>query len=174
MRTSRRFSCASRATRKEGTVNGGTLLNGKAFQPIGTGALRWRLFDFGKVEAEVAQSRGTYAEALAEYRHAALKATEDIENALMELAQTQVRLEELQDEVASLTRARDLSERAYKAGAIPLTDVLDADGQLLVARNDVESTRADAARAAVRTFRALGGGWVARSNPFITAAKWES
>jgi len=37
----------------------------------------------------------------------------------------QVRLQELQDEVASLTRARDLSERAYKAGAIPLTDVLD-------------------------------------------------
>jgi len=31
----------------------------------------------------------------------------------MELAQTQVRLEELRGEVTSLTRARDLSERAY-------------------------------------------------------------
>jgi outer membrane protein TolC len=100
-----------------------------------------------------------------------LKATEDIENALMELAQTQVRLEELQDEVASLTRARDLSERAYKAGAIPLTDVLDADGQLLVARNDVKSTRAGAARAAVRTFRALDGGWDIRSNPSLSVVK---
>ena len=29
------------------SINGGTLFNGKAFQPIGTGALRWRLFDFG-------------------------------------------------------------------------------------------------------------------------------
>src|SRR5262250_1028754 len=153
------------------SINGGTLFNGKAFQPIGAGALRWRLFDFGKVAAEVAQSRGAYAEALAEYREAALRATEDIENALMELAQTQVRLEELQGEVTSLTRARDLSERAYKAGAIPLTDVLDADRQLLVARNDVESTRADAARAAVRTFRALGGGWDIRSNPSIAAVK---
>jgi hypothetical protein len=82
-----------------------------------------------------------------------------------------VRLEELQGEVASLTRARDLSERAYKAGAIPLTDVLIADSQLLVARNDVESTRADAARAAVRTFRALGGGWDIRSNSSLTAVK---
>jgi outer membrane protein TolC len=36
---------------------------------------------------------------------------------------------------------------------------LDADRQLLVARDELESTRADAARAAVRTFRALGGGW---------------
>src|SRR5499425_797086 len=153
------------------SINGGTLFNGKAFRPIGTGALRWRLFDFGKVAAEVAQSRGAYAEALAEYRQAALRATEDIENALMELSQTQVRLQELQGEVASLTRARDLSERAYKAGAIPLTDVLDADRQLLVARNDVESTRAAAARAAVRTFRALGGGWDVRSNPSIAWVK---
>jgi NodT family efflux transporter outer membrane factor (OMF) lipoprotein len=153
------------------STNGGTLFNGKAFQPIGTGALRWRLFDFGRVAAEVAQSRGAYAEALAAYRQAALRASEDVENALMELAQTQVRLEELQGEVASLTRARDLSERAYKAGAIPLTDVLNADSQLLVARNDVESTRADAARAAVRTFRALGGGWDIRSNPSIAAVK---
>jgi NodT family efflux transporter outer membrane factor (OMF) lipoprotein len=153
------------------SINGGTLFNGKAFQPIGAGALRWRLFDFGKVAAEVAQSRGAYAEALAEYHQAALRATEDIENALMELAETQVRLQELQGEVASLTRARDLSERAYKAGAIPLTDVLDADRQLLVARNDVESTRADAARAAVRTFRALGGGWDVRSNPSVASVK---
>ena len=153
------------------STNGGTLLNGKAFQAIGTGALRWRLFDFGKVAAEVAQSRGAYAEALAGYRQSALRATEDVENALMELAQTQIRLEELQGEVASLTRARDLSERAYKAGAIPLTDVLNADSQLLVARNDVESTRADAARAAVRTFRALGGGWDVRSNPSLSPVK---
>jgi outer membrane protein TolC len=67
----------------------------------------------------------------------------------MELAQTQVRLEELQGE---------------------LTDVLDADRQLLVARDDVESTRADAARAAVRTF-ALGGGWDIRSNPSLSAVQ---
>jgi outer membrane protein TolC len=153
------------------SINGGTLFNGRAFQPVGTGALRWRLFDFGKVKAEIAQSRGAYAEALAAYRQAALKATEDIENAMMELAQTQARLEELEDEVASLTSARDLSERAYKAGAITLTDVLDADRQLLVARNDVESTRADAARAAVRTFRALGGGWDVRSHPSLSKIK---
>jgi len=141
------------------SINAGTVFNGRAFQAIGGGALRWRLFDFGKVKAEIAQARGAYAEALAAYRQTALKATEDIENAMMELAQARARLEQLEDEVESLTRARDLSQRAYKAGAITLTDVLDADRQLLVARDEVEGTRADAARAAVGTFRALGGGW---------------
>jgi outer membrane protein TolC len=153
------------------SIKAGTLFNGRAFQSAGGGALRWRLFDFGKVKAEIAQARGTYAEALVAYRQTALKATEDIENAMMELAQSQARLKQLQDEVESLTRARDLSQRAYQAGAITLTDVLDADRQLLIARNEVESTRADSARAAVSTFRALGGGWDVQSNPSLRTIK---
>jgi outer membrane protein TolC len=153
------------------SINAGTLFNGQAFQAIGGGGLRWRLFDFGKVKAEIAQARGAYAEALVAYRETALKATEDIENALMQLAQSKARVVQLQDEVASLTRARDLSERAYKAGAITLTDVLDADRQLLVARNDIESTRAEAARAAVSTFRALGGGWEVQTKPSVSKEK---
>ncbi|AXF08419.1 NodT family efflux transporter outer membrane factor (OMF) lipoprotein [Paraburkholderia sp. GV068] len=141
------------------SVSTNHLFTAAAFQPVGTGALRWRLFDFGKVDAEVKQARGANAEALALYRQAVLKAAEDVENAFTALSQTEARRQELQDEVASLTRARDLSERAYRAGAITLTDVLDADRQLLVARDDLDSSRADAARAAVGAFRALGGGW---------------
>lgn len=151
------------------SIRGGQLFSAKSFQPVGTGALQWRLFDFGKVDAEVKQARGTYAEALAQYKEAALKATEDVENAFMALSQTEIRSQELEQEVAALTRARDLSERAYRAGSITLTDVLDADRLLLVARDDLDATKADSARAAVRTFRALGGGWdvpqqVAQSN----------
>lgn len=141
------------------SISAGHFLSAKAFQPVGTGALRWRLFDFGKVDAEVKSARGAHAEALAQYREAALKATEDVENAFMTLSQTGVRAQEVQQEVDALTRARDLSEKAYRAGSITLTDVLDANRQLLVARDDLDATRADAARAAVRTFRALGGGW---------------
>jgi NodT family efflux transporter outer membrane factor (OMF) lipoprotein len=131
----------------------------RAFQSIGSGGLRWRLFDFGKVRAEVAQARGANAEALMQYQQSALKATEDVENAFVSLSQIEVRSRELEGEVASLSRARDLSQRAYSAGSITLTDVLDADRQLLVARSDLDGSRADAARAAVTVFRALGGGW---------------
>jgi NodT family efflux transporter outer membrane factor (OMF) lipoprotein len=130
-----------------------------AFQPVGGGALRWRLLDFGKVDAEVAQARGVNAEALAVYRQAVLRAAEDVENALSGLAQTEADLIELQDEVQSLVKARDLAEQAYRAGSITLTDVLDANRQLLVAQDELDANRADAARAAVGVFRALGGGW---------------
>ncbi|MDR5763251.1 TolC family protein [Caballeronia sp. LZ035] len=136
-----------------------SLFTSRSFQPFGSGAIRWRLFDFGKVKAEVEQARGANREALVNYQLAALKATEDVENAFVLLSQTEARLLELDGEVDALTRARDLSERAYQAGAITLTDVLDADRQLLSARSDLDGTRADAARAAVTVFRSLGGGW---------------
>ena len=54
---------------------------------------------------------------------------------------------------------RNLSEQAYKAGSITLTDVLDADRQLLSAQDELEANRAGVARAAVGVFRACGGGW---------------
>src|SRR6202035_5820389 len=75
------------------------------------------------------------------------------------LSQTQAYETELQGQVKSLISARDLSEQAYRAGSITLTDVLDADRDLLTARDELDSNRAGAARAAVGVYRALGGGW---------------
>jgi NodT family efflux transporter outer membrane factor (OMF) lipoprotein len=135
------------------------LFQGIGFQPTAVAGLRWRLFDFGRVDAEVKQARGANAEALAQYRSSVLKATEDVEDSLSFLAQTGLRSEQLQIQIRSLQRAKDLSEESYKAGVIPLTDVLDADRQLLVAKDDLATTRESTARAAVSSFRALGGGW---------------
>jgi len=141
------------------SLSAGHLFTSGAFQPVGGGVLRWRLFDFGKVAAEVAQARGANAEALAIYRQAVLRAAEDVENALSGLAQTEADVIVLHEEVQSLVKARDLAEQAYRAGSITLTDVLDADRQLLVAQDELDANRAGAARAAVGVFRALGGGW---------------
>ncbi len=120
--------------------------------------LRWRLFDFGRVDAEVKQARGANAEAIAEYRNSVLRATEDVEHAFSALAESEVRRDEIAHEISSLQRAKDLSQQSYEAGVIPLTDVLDANRQLLVAKDDLASTREMAARAAVSSFRAPGGG----------------
>jgi len=135
------------------------LFTGSAFQAVGVGGLRWRLFDFGRIDAEVAQARGANAEALAVYRQAVLKAAEDVEDALSLLSQTQLYAAELRSASQSLLRARDLAEAAYRAGSITLTDVLDADRELLTVQDQIDASRADVARAAVTVFRALGGGW---------------
>ncbi|QBY55228.1 efflux transporter outer membrane subunit [Cupriavidus oxalaticus] len=141
------------------SLNAAKLFTSSAFTATGGGALRWRLFDFGKVDAEVAQARGANAEALALYRKTVLRAAEDVENAFTALTQTEIHVVQLRNEVQALVKSRDLSEQAYRAGSITLTDVLIADRQLLTARDELEAKRANAARAAVGVFRALGGGW---------------
>ena len=141
------------------SLSPGHLFKAATFQPASLLGLRWRLFDFGKVDAEVAEARGADAEALARYRLSILHAAEDVENAFTRLVQLEAHEAELQREVSALTRARDLSQSAYQAGIIALSDVLDARRQLLSAQDELAHTRAEAARAAVQSFRALGGGW---------------
>ena len=141
------------------SISSQQFLTGAAFQPQAVAGLRWRLFDFGKVDAEVEQAKGANAEALAKYRAAVLRATEDVENALTALAQSEEQSRELSREAASLTRARDTAEEAYRGGAVSLIDVLDSDRQLLLAQDDLARVRADTARSAVSSYRALGGGW---------------
>jgi outer membrane protein TolC len=140
-------------------LGSGHLFSAEAFQPQAVAGLHWRLFDFGRVDAEVKQARGADAEALARYRQSVLRAAEDIENALMGLVESEGESRELIHEVDALTRARDASEDDYQAGAIALTDVLDSDRELLAAKDNLARARADTGRAGVAVFRALGAGW---------------
>jgi outer membrane protein TolC len=112
------------------------LFEQQGFQPISVVGLRWRLFDFGAVAAEVKRARGANAEALLQYRSTALHAAEDVEDAFSLLVESENRRNEIVREIGELQRVRDLSEQSYDAGAIALTDVLDADRQLLAAKDD--------------------------------------
>jgi NodT family efflux transporter outer membrane factor (OMF) lipoprotein len=141
------------------SLSGSHLWSAESFQPEATAGLRWRLFDFGRVDAEVAQANSANAQVLLTYRQTVLRATEDVENAFMALVQLELQTHDLVTKVDALTRARDASQRSYLAGASSLTDVLDADRQSLVAQDELARTRADTDRAAVMSFRALGGGW---------------
>jgi len=135
------------------------LFEQQGFQPVSVVGLRWRLFDFGRVASEVQQARGANAEALIQYRNSVLHAAEDVEDAFSLLVQSENRRNEILHEIDELQRVRDRSEESYTAGVLPLTDVLDADRQLLVAKDALAVAREGAARAAVGSYRALGGGW---------------
>ncbi|MDF3839640.1 efflux transporter outer membrane subunit, partial [Cupriavidus basilensis] len=141
------------------SLSSGKLFSAAAFQPMAVAGLRWRLFDFGRVDAEVAQAKGANAEALVNYRKAMLRATEDVENAIVTLTELESQGRELATEIDAHVRARSASEDAYKGGAVSLFEVLDEERQLLAARDQQARVHADNARAAVATFRALGGGW---------------
>ncbi len=60
---------------------------------------------------------------------------------------------------ASLSNARQASALAYQKGIVPLVDVLQADERLLRTGDARAQAQTAVAKAAVSTFKALGGGW---------------
>lgn len=141
------------------SVSAGNLFTSGASQASGALGLRWRLFDFGRINAQIDLARGQEAEALAAYRLAALRATEDVENAFSALVKREDQASLLAQAVDSLERARGGSFAAYQKGVVTLIDVLQTDESLLRASDMRAQAQAESARAAVAAFKALGGGW---------------
>ncbi|MBB3211823.1 NodT family efflux transporter outer membrane factor (OMF) lipoprotein [Herbaspirillum sp. Sphag1AN] len=134
-------------------------ISGQTFQPLAVAGLHWRLFDFGRVDAEVAGAKGANAEALSRFKQAMLRATEDVENALVTETQLQAQQQALQQQNTATADARNAAQEAFEAGALSRIDVLEQERQLLAAREQLVLTNANVARASVATYRALGGGW---------------
>jgi NodT family efflux transporter outer membrane factor (OMF) lipoprotein len=143
----------------------GALFESAAFQPILLAGIHWRLFDFGKVDAEVAAARGGRAEALSHYRQTVLLAAEDVEDALSTLAKVDAQERRWQQVVDADTRSRASIERSFQAGASSKVDMLQRERVLLVAKRMLSVLHTDRARATVEVFRALGGGWPLGGEP---------
>ncbi|MGC0848574.1 efflux transporter outer membrane subunit [Pantoea agglomerans] len=140
-------------------VSGDNLFSSGASQSAGVLGLRWRLFDFGRINAQIDQAKGQEAEALAAYRLSVLRATKDVENALSALVNRENQTATLVKGEASLASARQLSFVAFRQGTASLIDVLHNDETLLQISDARAQAQTESARAAVATFRALGGGW---------------
>ncbi|WP_026201161.1 efflux transporter outer membrane subunit [Cupriavidus sp. UYPR2.512] len=145
----------------------GNLFTGGASQAAGVLGLRWRLFDFGRINAQINQAKGQEAEMLAAYRLAVLHATEDVENAFSALVKREEQAAVLAQGVDSLGRARRASFAAYQKGVVSLIEVLQADENLLRASDTRAQAQTESARAAVAAFKALGGGWQPRESEAV-------
>lgn len=141
------------------SVSSANLFSSGASQASGLLGLRWRLFDFGRIDAQIKAAEGQEAELLAAYRLAVLRATEEVETAFTHVVSREQQAALLADGVHSLGRARGASFAAYQGGIVSLIEVLQADESLLRVSDARAQAQTEAARAAVAAFKALGGGW---------------
>jgi NodT family efflux transporter outer membrane factor (OMF) lipoprotein len=136
-----------------------SLFTSATFQPEAVAGLRWRLFDFARVGAEVSLARAEHAEALADYGRAVLHAAEDVEDAFTALAKLQAVQMHMEAAVAALDRSLLAARESRLVGVESQLTVLDAERQLLVAQEALAVARQNSCLAAVGTYRAIGGGW---------------
>jgi multidrug efflux system outer membrane protein len=125
--------------------------------------ISWAIFDLGHVQARIAASKARQQGALLNYEKTVLNALEETENSLVTHARARDRLVHDEAALRASTTAADLARVRYENGASDFLQVLDAERTLLESEDRLARSRTEAATSLIAVYKALGGGWKAKS-----------
>lgn len=139
----------------------GTLFNSANTLYSLAAGLTQPIFEGGALRGQVQLSEAQYQELGQTYVKTVLAAFGDVENALIATRQADLAYQAQQEVVAQSREAFRLSEAQYRAGAVDLLTVLNAQQSYFSARDQLVQSKSDRLQAAVALYKALGGGWSA-------------
>ncbi len=137
---------------------------GSKFWSLGP-TVQWRIFDAGRIRANIRVQNARQEQALAAYEETVLMSFEDVENSLVAYAKEQIRRRSLEDAVTSSRDSLHLANQLYSNGLASFINVLDAERSLYQAEDaQVQSDKA-VTQNLISLYKALGGGWETLEQP---------
>lgn len=121
------------------------------------------IFDGGRTRAQVDFAEAGVRGAQANWELAILSAVEQVESAAVDQRAANERVALNEEAVDAASNSALLARSQYQAGLTDFQTLLNAENQLLSARNALVFAQADRAGAFVRLTQALGGGWTVQS-----------
>jgi outer membrane protein TolC len=122
-------------------------------------AMRWPILNFKRILAQIESSKAVREELLARYERSVLSALEEVENSLVAISREKRRVKFLDEAVRANELAVKLAMERYLAGAQSYLAVIDAQGALYGAEDQLAQSRQAQVLAMVSLYKALGGGW---------------
>lgn len=139
--------------------NVGRLFEGNSrFWAIGP-AVRWPIFDAGRIRNNVKVQNARQEQAVALYEKVILTSLEDVENSLVSYAREQDRRQALVDSESSAKRATDLATELYSRGLTDFLSVLEAQRQLFAAQDLRAQSDRTVLTDLIALYKSLGGEW---------------
>ena len=135
-------------------------LVGSATQPI---------FDGGQILGNFEFTKAKQDELLQTYRKTVVQAFADVDNALMSIRQTTIKLRLQGEVVAASRRAFQLAEQQLRAGTADIVTVLNTQLTLFQAEDSLSQAQLARLLAIVSLYQALGGGWEPRMEKPVDA-----
>ena len=120
-----------------------------------------RLFDRRQLRENLIVQSERQEQAARSYETSVLRALQEVEDSLTDLAQEQIRRGHLAAAANAAQQAADLSLQLYNTGLRDFRDVLDAQRSLLTLQDSLASSDTAMSSDLVRLFKAVGGGWSA-------------
>lgn len=117
------------------------------------------IFDNGKIQGRIDETKAREEELLAAYRAAAIAAFSDVENALGNISHLADQEVALSEQVVQAEKVLAAARRKYSAGYVDFLIVTDAERTLNTARDQRADVHRARLTALVALYKALGGGW---------------
>jgi NodT family efflux transporter outer membrane factor (OMF) lipoprotein len=136
-----------------------TLTGGGQIARSLAGAVSGPVFDAGRLRARVEAQDALREQTLAAYDKAVLTALEDVQNALVALANSRERQQALSSAAEAARNAALLARHRYRSGLIDFQTVLSTERSLLTIEDSLASAEAERVTALIQLYKALGGGW---------------
>ncbi|NOX84398.1 MAG: TolC family protein, partial [Chlorobi bacterium] len=135
---------------------------------LNTGGLAWAvagsltgpLFQFGKNKRRVEIERANTEAALREYENVAIRAFQEVEDALVAIQTLKEELVAQEQRYNAAVNAEYLSLQRYDKGKTSYLEVLESQRQSFDAQLQYSQTRRELLNAHVALYKALGGGWL--------------
>jgi len=125
-------------------------------------SLVWNLFNRKALHDQIKAEDAIVSQSLAVYERTILQAFEEIENAMVQFDQEQIRVEHLRLAVVDARVAVELSSDRYRQGLTDFQSVIDTQSRLFELEDLLARSQGDIATALVRLYKSLGGGWSSR------------
>ncbi len=131
---------------------------GSKFWSLGP-TVQWRIFDAGRIRANIRVQNARQEQSLAAYEETVLMSFEDVENSLVAYAKEQIRRRSLEDAVTSSKDSLHLANQLYSNGLASFINVLDAERSLYQAEDALVQSDKAVTQNLISLYKALGGGW---------------
>lgn len=123
------------------------------------GNLTAPILNWGRIRNQIRIQSEAQEQALIHYETTVLGALQEVEDAIVSLANTRRRQVSLAAAAEASRAAAEMARQRYSAGLVSYQTVLDTERTMLSAEDGLESGKADGVSALVRLYKALGGGW---------------
>jgi len=119
----------------------------------------WRIFDAGRIMANIKLQRVGRESAVLQYRSTILTALQEVEDALVQYASDEQRHIDLVEALNQSRQSLTLARQQYEHGLRPFLAVLDAERTVLNAEDMLAQSDQIIATDLVAVYKSLGGGW---------------
>lgn len=143
----------------QNALSAGDLAKGVSYAYNLGAQLTWNLLDFGRIRARIAAADARNEGVIAAFEGTLLAALAETEGALADYSRRQQQAALLYEATRATEQAALIARERFQVGSSDFLTVLDAERELLAARNRLALAQTGAATSLVAVYKALAGGW---------------